>query len=83
MSIRMPRAESNTDFPQAARFPFKPGTCGLRTRRKRRKGPAHHATALDGGALQIDLKGYEGDRVIPHVVRLDFESEMIRPSIRV
>lgn len=32
-------------------------------------------TVLDGGALQIDLKGYEGDRVVLHVVRLDFEQD--------
>ncbi len=33
------------------------------------------ATVLDGGGLQIDLKGYEGDRVVLHVVRLDFEQD--------
>ncbi len=32
-------------------------------------------TELDGGTLQIDLKGYEGDRVIPYVARLDFEKD--------
>lgn len=32
-------------------------------------------TVLDGGALQFDLKGYEGDRVVPHVVRFDFERD--------
>ena len=32
-------------------------------------------TGLDGGALQLDLKGYEGDRVVPQVVRLDFEED--------
>jgi hypothetical protein len=26
-----------------------------------------------GGALKFDLEGYEGDRVVQHVVRLDFE----------
>jgi len=30
---------------------------------------------LEGGALQLDLKGYEGDRVVPHVVRFDFERD--------
>ncbi|MEK6675030.1 MAG: hypothetical protein AABZ47_05170 [Planctomycetota bacterium] len=30
---------------------------------------------LDGGALQLDLKGYEGDRVVPHVARFDFEQD--------
>lgn len=30
-------------------------------------------TVLDGGALQFDLKGYEGERVVPLVVRFDFE----------
>jgi len=32
-------------------------------------------TVLEGGALQLDLKGYEGDRVVAHVVRLDFEQD--------
>jgi hypothetical protein len=32
-------------------------------------------TALDGGALQIGLKGYEGGRVVQHVVRLDFAKD--------
>lgn len=30
-------------------------------------------TVLEGGALQLDLNGYEGDRVVPLVVRLDVE----------
>jgi hypothetical protein len=30
---------------------------------------------LDGGALQLDLKGYEGDRVVAHVVRLEIEKD--------
>jgi hypothetical protein len=32
-------------------------------------------TVLDGGAMQLDLKGYEGDRVVQHVVRFDFEKD--------
>jgi hypothetical protein len=32
-------------------------------------------TVLDGGALQLDLKGYEGDRVVSHVARFDFEQD--------
>jgi hypothetical protein len=32
-------------------------------------------TVLDGGALQTDLKGYEGDRVVSYVVRLDFAQD--------
>ena len=32
-------------------------------------------TALDGGVLQLDLRGYEGDRVVPYVVRFDFEKD--------
>ena len=32
-------------------------------------------TVLDGGALLLDLKGYEGDRVVPHGVRFDFEKD--------
>jgi hypothetical protein len=34
-----------------------------------------YLTVLDGGALQLDLKGYEGDRVVPHIVRFDFEQD--------
>jgi len=30
---------------------------------------------LEGGALQFDLKGYEGERVVPYVVRFDFEMD--------
>jgi hypothetical protein len=30
-------------------------------------------TVLDGGALQLDLKVYEGDRAVPHVARFDLE----------
>jgi len=43
--------------------------------RYRRGGGVYEGdlTVLDGGALQFDLKGYEGDRVVPHVVRFDFE----------
>jgi hypothetical protein len=29
-------------------------------------------TVLDGGALKLDLKSYEGDVVVPYVVQLDF-----------
>ncbi len=32
-------------------------------------------TVLDGGALQLDLKGYEGDQVVPRVLRFDFEKD--------
>lgn len=32
-------------------------------------------SVLDGGALQLDLKGYEGDRVVLYAVRLDFEKD--------
>ncbi|MFN0008793.1 MAG: hypothetical protein ACKVXR_12900 [Planctomycetota bacterium] len=32
-------------------------------------------TVLEGGALQLDLKGYEGDRVVRHVARFDLESD--------
>ncbi len=30
-------------------------------------------TVLDGGALQLDLKVYEGDRAVPHVARFDLD----------
>jgi hypothetical protein len=32
-------------------------------------------TVLDGGALQLDLQGHEGDRVVRRRVRLDFEPD--------
>lgn len=32
-------------------------------------------SVLEGGALQLDLKGYEDDLVVQHVVRLDFEKD--------
>ena len=32
-------------------------------------------SVLDGGALQLDLKGYEGERVETRVVRFDFEKD--------
>lgn len=32
-------------------------------------------TVIDGGALQLDLKGYEGDQVVPYLVQLDFERD--------
>ena len=32
-------------------------------------------TVLEGGALQLDLKGYEGDQVVPRVVRFDLEPD--------
>jgi len=38
---------------------------------------------LDSSALQLDLKGFEGDRVVPYVVQLDFESlVMVRQCVR-
>jgi hypothetical protein len=30
---------------------------------------------VDGGALHLDLKGYEGERVVPLVARFDFEKD--------
>jgi hypothetical protein len=30
---------------------------------------------LDGGAIEMDLKGYEGERVVSRVVRLDLEAD--------
>ena len=32
-------------------------------------------TVLDGGALQLDLKGDEGEQVVRYVVRFDFEKD--------
>ncbi len=32
-------------------------------------------TVLEGGALQLDLKGYEGDQVGSHIVRFDFAKD--------
>ena len=30
---------------------------------------------VEGGASQLELKGLEGDRGVPHVVRFDFEKD--------
>jgi hypothetical protein len=53
------------------------GTESLRCLALSNRGGVHEGgvTVLDGGALQFDLKGYEGDRVVPRVVRFDFEAE--------
>jgi len=53
------------------------GTDALRCLALSNRGGVYEGdlTVLDGGALQIDLKGYEGDQVVPHVVRFDFEQE--------
>ncbi len=32
-------------------------------------------TVLEGGGLQLDLKGHEGEQVLPLVVRFDFEKD--------
>ncbi|MBC7815506.1 MAG: hypothetical protein IAG10_01245 [Planctomycetaceae bacterium] len=32
-------------------------------------------TVLEGGGIQLDLKGYEGKRVVPYVMRFDFEKD--------
>lgn len=32
-------------------------------------------TAVDGGALQLDLKGYDGDKIVSYVARIDFEKD--------
>jgi len=32
-------------------------------------------TVLDGGALRLDVTGYEGDQVVLHVARFDFEPD--------
>ena len=32
-------------------------------------------TVLDGGALQLDVKVYEGDRVVPHVAQFEIEDD--------
>ncbi len=37
---------------------------------------------LDGGALQVDLKRYEGERAVSHVVRVDFGKDgMVRSRV--
>ena len=53
------------------------GTKALRCLALSNRGGVYEGdlTVLDGGALQLDLKGYEGDRVVPHVVRFDFEQD--------
>jgi hypothetical protein len=32
-------------------------------------------SVLEGGALQIDVKGYEGDEIVHRAVRIDFEPD--------
>lgn len=53
------------------------GTKALRCLALSNRGGVHEGdvTALDGGSLQLDLKGYEDELVIPYVVRLDFEKD--------
>jgi hypothetical protein len=53
------------------------GTNALRCLALSNRGGVYEGdlTVLDGGALELDLKGYEGDRVVPHVVRFDFEQD--------
>jgi len=53
------------------------GTDALRCLALSNRGGVYEGdlTVLDGGALQLDLKGYEGDRVVPHIVRFDFEPD--------
>ena len=53
------------------------GTDALRCLALSNRGGVYEGdmTALDGGALQLDLRGYEGDHVVPHVVRFDFEKD--------
>lgn len=54
-----------------------PATGTLRCLALASSGAVHEGelTVLAGGALQLDLMGYEGDRVVPFVVRLDFEED--------
>ncbi len=60
------------------------GTSALRCLALSEGGGVYEGDAilLDGRALQLDLKGYEGDRVVPYVVQLDFESvAMVRQRV--
>lgn len=53
------------------------GTGALRCLALSNRGGVHEGdlTVLEGGALQVVLKGYEGHGVVPHVVRIDFEGD--------
>lgn len=53
------------------------GTGALRCLALSNRGGVYEGdlTVLDGGALQLDLKGYAGDQVVPYVVRFDFEQD--------
>ncbi len=53
------------------------GTDALRCLALSNRGGVYEGdiAVLDGGALQLDLKSYEGDRVVPYVVRFDFERD--------
>lgn len=53
------------------------GTGSLRCLALSNRGGVYEGdlTVLDGGALQLNLTGYEGDRVVQNVVRFDFEKD--------
>jgi hypothetical protein len=53
------------------------GTGALRCLALSNRGAVYEGdlTVLDGGALQLEMKGYEGERVVPYVVRLDLEKD--------
>jgi len=53
------------------------GTNALRCLALSNRGGVYEGdlTVLEGGALQLDLMGYEGDQVVPHVVRFDFDKD--------
>ena len=53
------------------------GTNSLRCLALSNRGGVYEGNwmVLEGGALQIDRKGFEADRVVPLVVRLDFEPD--------
>lgn len=53
------------------------GTGALRCLALSNRGDVYEGevTVVDGGALQLDVKGFEGDRVVPFLVRLDFEKD--------
>lgn len=53
------------------------GTGALRCLALSQRGGVYEGdvTVVEGGALELHLKGYEGDRVVSHVVRFDFEGD--------
>ena len=60
-----------------AYFYYHTGASALRCLALSNRGGVYEGdlSVLEGGALKLDLKGYEGDRVVQHIVRLDLAKD--------